>query len=95
MLAVGAALLLLAATLPRLRQPESVREAATVEWTGYGAALIAGALAFDSPRHIAALLAAWGAVLGVAADPAGPARGRPADPLLGRRGLRDQSPGGC
>ncbi|MFI6759091.1 SCO7613 C-terminal domain-containing membrane protein [Micromonospora sp. NPDC050417] len=66
-LAVGAALLLIAATLPRLRRPESLREAATVEWTGYGAALIAGALAFDSPRHIAALLAAWGAVLGVAA----------------------------
>ena len=66
-LGVGAVLLLLAATLPRLRQPESLREAATVEWTGYGAALIAGALAFDSPRHIAALLAAWGAVLGVAA----------------------------
>ncbi|MFK3981042.1 SCO7613 C-terminal domain-containing membrane protein [Micromonospora sp. NPDC050397] len=66
-LAVGAALLLLAATLPRLRQPESMREAATVEWTGYAAALIAGALAFDSPPHIAALLAAWGAVLGVAA----------------------------
>ncbi|MEV4757481.1 permease [Micromonospora sp. NPDC049559] len=66
-LAVGAALLLVAATLPRLRRPEASREAATVEWSGYGAALIAGALAFDSPRHIAALLAAWGAVLGVAA----------------------------
>jgi hypothetical protein len=66
-LAVGAAMLLLSATLPRLRQPESIREAATVEWSGYAAALIAGALAFDSPRHIAALLAAWGAVLGVAA----------------------------
>jgi hypothetical protein len=66
-LAVGAALLLLAATLPRLRQPESLGEAATVEWSGYAAALIAGALAFNSPPHIAALLAAWGAVLGVAA----------------------------
>ncbi|GAB2960352.1 hypothetical protein GCM10027280_56460 [Micromonospora polyrhachis] len=66
-LAVGAALLVAAATLPRLRHPAATREAATVEWSGYAAALIAGALAFDSPRHIAALLAAWGAVLGISA----------------------------
>jgi hypothetical protein len=66
-LAVGAALQVFAATLPRLRRPEAQPEAATVEWSGYAAALIALALAFDSPRHIAALLAAWGAVLGVAA----------------------------
>ncbi|SCL54386.1 hypothetical protein GA0070606_2273 [Micromonospora citrea] len=66
-LAVGAALQVFAATLPRLRRPEAQREAATVEWSGHAAALIALALAFDSPRHIAALLAAWGAVLGVAA----------------------------
>ncbi|MCZ7439690.1 permease [Micromonospora sp. WMMC241] len=67
-LAVGAALQVFAATLPRLRRPEAYREAATVEWSGYGAALIALALAYDSPRHIAALLAAWGAVLGIAAS---------------------------
>ncbi|GIJ30473.1 hypothetical protein Vqi01_56350 [Micromonospora qiuiae] len=66
-LAVGAALQVFAATLPWLRRPEARREAATVEWSGYAAALIALALAFDSPRHIAALLAAWGAVLGLAA----------------------------
>ncbi|MGX7676207.1 SCO7613 C-terminal domain-containing membrane protein [Plantactinospora sp. DSM 117369] len=66
-LAVGAVLLLVAAMLPRLRRPESMREATTVEWSGYAAALIAAALAYDSPRHIAALLAAWGAVLGMAA----------------------------
>ncbi|MEU4679406.1 permease [Micromonospora sp. NPDC023737] len=66
-LAVGAALQVFAALLPRLRRPEAQREAATVEWSGHAAALIALALAFDSPRHIAALLAAWGAVLGVAA----------------------------
>ncbi|MFF5072832.1 SCO7613 C-terminal domain-containing membrane protein [Micromonospora olivasterospora] len=66
-LAVGAALLVFATTLPRLRRPEAQREAATVEWSGYAAALIALALAYDSSRHIAALLAAWGAVLGVAA----------------------------
>ncbi|MER7442166.1 SCO7613 C-terminal domain-containing membrane protein [Micromonospora avicenniae] len=67
-LAVGAALQVFAAMLPRLRRPEAQREAATVEWSGHAAALIALALAFDSPRHIAALLAAWGAVLGVAAS---------------------------
>ncbi|GIJ19660.1 SCO7613 C-terminal domain-containing membrane protein [Micromonospora lutea] len=66
-LAVGAALQIFSATLPRLRRPEARREAATVEWSGHAAALIALALAFDSPRHIAALLAAWGAVLGLAA----------------------------
>ncbi|MCW3814645.1 permease [Micromonospora sp. DR5-3] len=66
-LAVGAALQVFAAMLPRLRRPEAYRESATVEWSGYAAALIALALAYDSPRHIAALLAAWGAVLGVAA----------------------------
>ncbi|MEQ4301229.1 zinc ribbon domain-containing protein [Plantactinospora sp. B6F1] len=66
-LAVGAVLLLVAAMLPRLRRPEAIREATTVEWAGYAAALIAAALAYDSPRHIAALLAAWGAVLGMAA----------------------------
>jgi len=65
-LAVGAVLLVVAAVLPRLRRPESFREAATVEWSGYGAALVALALAFDSPAHVAGLLAAWGAVLGVA-----------------------------
>ncbi|MFI7282128.1 SCO7613 C-terminal domain-containing membrane protein [Micromonospora chersina] len=67
-LAVGAALQVFATALPRLRRPEAYREAATVEWSGHAAALIALALAYDSPRHIAALLAAWGAVLGVAAS---------------------------
>ncbi len=66
-LATGAALLAVAATLPRLRRPESYRETATVEWSGYAAALLALALAIDSPVHVAALLAAWGAVLGLAA----------------------------
>jgi hypothetical protein len=67
-LAVGAALLIIEATLPRLGRPEYSREAATVEWTGYASALIAGALAYNSPAHLAALLAAWGAVLGLAAS---------------------------
>ncbi|MFB9237275.1 SCO7613 C-terminal domain-containing membrane protein, partial [Plantactinospora siamensis] len=79
-LAVGTLLLVGARTLPRLRRPEAVREAATVEWTGYGSALIALALAFQSPRHIAALLAAWGAVIGVAAS-------RPGRSTMERRAL--------
>lgn len=66
-LGVGAALLVLEAALPRLGLPEYRLEAATVEWSGYASALIAGALAYNSPPHLAALLAAWGAVLGLAA----------------------------
>ncbi|AGL14648.1 SCO7613 C-terminal domain-containing membrane protein [Actinoplanes sp. N902-109] len=66
-LAVGAVLLTLEATLPRLGLPEYRLEATTVEWSGYASALLAGALAYNSPPHLAALLAAWGAVLGLAA----------------------------
>ena len=36
-LAVGAALLILEAALPRLGRPEHLREATTVEWSGYAA----------------------------------------------------------
>ena len=70
-LAVGAALLILEATVPRLGLPEYSAEATTVEWAGYTSAVLAGALAFDSPAHLAALLAAWGAVLGLAASRTG------------------------
>jgi hypothetical protein len=66
-LAVGAALLILEAALPRLGLPQYRIEAMTVEWSGYASALLAGALAYDSPAHLAALFAAWGAVLGLAA----------------------------
>lgn len=66
-LAVGAALLLLEAALPRLGLPEYRREATTVEWSGYGSALLAGVLAYNSPEHLAALMAAFGAVLGLSA----------------------------
>ncbi|WJK32506.1 permease [Solwaraspora sp. WMMA2065] len=66
-LAVGAGLLLSATRLPRLSHPEAVREAAVVEWSSYAAALLALALAYDSAAHLAGLLAAWGAVLGVTA----------------------------
>jgi len=70
-LAVGAALLILEATVPRLGLPQYRAEATTVEWSGYASALLAGFLAFDSPAHLAALLAAWGAVLGLAASRVG------------------------
>jgi hypothetical protein len=67
-LAVGAALLSLEAALPRLGLPQFRAEASTVEWCGYLSAAIAGALAFPSLPHLAALLAAWGAVLGLTAS---------------------------
>lgn len=66
-LAVGAALLLLEAALPRLGLPEYRREATTVEWSGYASAVLAGILAYNSPEQLAALLAAFGAVLGLSA----------------------------
>ncbi|GLZ01369.1 hypothetical protein [Actinoplanes sp. NBRC 103695] len=66
-LAVGAGLLMLEASMPRLGLPQYRREAVTVEWSGYLSALLAGLLAFDSPEHLAALFAAWGAVLGLTA----------------------------
>ncbi|MDI6098355.1 hypothetical protein QLQ12_07035 [Actinoplanes sp. NEAU-A12] len=67
-LAVGAVLLSLEAALPRLGLPQYRSEAITVEWSGYASAAVAGALAIHSPTHLAALLAAWGAVLGLAAS---------------------------
>ncbi|GAA0488513.1 hypothetical protein Ade02nite_72400 [Paractinoplanes deccanensis] len=70
-LAVGAALLILEATVPRMGLPQYKTEAQTVEWSGYASAILAGILAFDSPAHLAALFAAWGAVLGLAASRAG------------------------
>ncbi len=65
-LGVGAGLLILESALPRLGLPHYRAEATTVEWSGYGSAVIAGALAFDAPAQLAALLAAFGAVLGLA-----------------------------
>jgi hypothetical protein len=70
-LGVGAALLIIEATVPRLGLPQYRREATTVEWAGYTSAVLAGALAYDAPAHLAALLAAWGAVLGLAASRTG------------------------
>ncbi|HEU4346154.1 MAG TPA: hypothetical protein VFR35_00065, partial [Actinoplanes sp.] len=66
-LGVGALLLMIEAGLPRLALPEYRREAMTVEWSGYGSAVLAGILAYDSPEHLAALMAAFGAVLGLSA----------------------------
>jgi hypothetical protein len=66
-LAVAAALLMLEASLPRLGLPQYRREAVTVEWSGYASAVLAGILAYDSPEHLAALFAAWGAVMGLTA----------------------------
>ncbi|MFG1610948.1 SCO7613 C-terminal domain-containing membrane protein [Actinoplanes sp. NPDC049265] len=66
-LAVGAGLLMLEASMPRLGLPQYRREAVTVEWSGYASAVLAGLLAFDSPEHLAALFAAWGAVMGLTA----------------------------
>jgi hypothetical protein len=66
-LAVGAALLMMEASLPRLGLPQYRIEATTVEWSGYASALLAGILAYDSPEHLAALLAGFGAVLGLTA----------------------------
>jgi hypothetical protein len=70
-LAVGAALLVLEATVPRLGLPQYRAEALTIEWSGYTSAVLAGALAYDAPAHLAALLASWGAVLGLAASRSG------------------------
>ncbi|MFC4070783.1 SCO7613 C-terminal domain-containing membrane protein [Actinoplanes subglobosus] len=67
-LAVGAGLLSLEAALPRLGLPQYRAEAITVEWSGYASAAVAGVLALYSPAHLAALLAAWGAVLGLTAS---------------------------
>ena len=67
-LAVGAVLLSLEAALPRLGLAQYRPEAVTVEWSGYASAAIAGVLAFPSPVHLAAMLAAWGAVLGLTAS---------------------------
>lgn len=79
-LAVGAVLLVSATQLPRVRGLAALREATVAEWSGYGAAVLALALAHTSPRHVAGLLAAWGAVLGVVAT-------RPARTLMQRRVL--------
>ncbi|GIF19242.1 hypothetical protein BJ973_006287 [Actinoplanes tereljensis] len=70
-LGVGAALLIIEAAVPRMGLPHYRPEATTVEWAGYTSAVLAGALAYDSPAHLAALLAAWGAVLGLAASRTG------------------------
>ncbi|HET8682479.1 MAG TPA: permease, partial [Micromonosporaceae bacterium] len=79
-LGVAAVVLVTAATLPRLSRPENRGQAAALEWSGYVGALVSLVLAAGSIPHLAALLAAWGAVLGVAAV-------RPGRPAPQRRTL--------
>jgi hypothetical protein len=66
-LAVGAVLIIGAALLPRFAKREARPEASAVEWAGQFAALIALVLALESPVTVGVLLAAWSAVLGIAA----------------------------
>ncbi|HET6214306.1 MAG TPA: permease, partial [Micromonosporaceae bacterium] len=76
-LGVASLVLVTAATLPRLRHADARGEAPALEWSGYAGALLSLVLAGGSLRHVSALLAAWGAVLGIAAlRPARPARQR-------------------
>ena len=66
-LTVATLTIVTSATLPRLRRPGTGREAAALEWSGYAGALLSLVLAASSLPHLAALLAAVGAVLGVVA----------------------------
>jgi hypothetical protein len=66
-LAVGTALMAAAALLPRFTRSESIPEASAMEWAGYISGVIAIALAAKSTPHVAGILAAWGAVLGMTA----------------------------
>lgn len=66
-LAVGTALIASAALLPRFTRSESIPEASAMEWAGYISGVIAIFLAARSPAHLAGVLAAWGAVLGMTA----------------------------
>jgi hypothetical protein len=72
--AVATALLMLASLLPRLRYPEAIAEASTIEASAYAGAVLGLLLAARSLPHLAVFSCAWGAVLGVAA--ARPARAR-------------------
>jgi hypothetical protein len=64
--AVAAALLIVAALLPRLRKPENLTENLTVEVSAYAGAVLGLVLAAQSIPHLAVFLGAWGAVLGIA-----------------------------
>ena len=64
--AVAAALLIVAALLPRLHRPENLTENVTVEVSAYAGAVLGLVLAARSVPHLAVFLGAWGAVLGIA-----------------------------
>ncbi|MBB5870325.1 hypothetical protein F4553_003704 [Allocatelliglobosispora scoriae] len=70
-LAIGALLMTGATTLPRLARVEAEYEAATVEWAGHIAAIIALVVVVRAPHYMAPLLAAWGSVIGIALMRAG------------------------
>jgi len=77
---VAAAMLVVAALLPRLRRPEAVPETITVEAGSYAGAVLALLLASRSLPHLAVFACAWGVVLSIAAA-------RPNRPRLYRNGL--------
>lgn len=82
-LGVATVALVTAATLPRMNRPENRGEAAALERSGYVGALLSLlllVLASGSTPYLAAMLAAWGAMLGVAAV-------RPNRPAPQRRAL--------
>jgi hypothetical protein len=87
-LVVGAVLIIGAALLPRFARPQSRPEAAAVEWAGQFAAVIALVLALESPVTVGVLVAAWSAVLGIAA-------GRPTHTETQRRAYFWASAGGA
>jgi hypothetical protein len=78
-LAVSAALLTLSVLLPRLRAGQ-LAETMTVEAGAYAGSVLGLLLAASSPPHLSGYLAAWGAVLSIAA-------GREGRPKLYRRVL--------
>jgi len=66
-MAVAALALAAAAAVPKLRRVTARGEGPALEWSGYAGGLTALVLAAGSLPHLAALVAAWGAVLGISA----------------------------
>ncbi len=64
--AVAGVLLIVAALIPRLSDPEFQTENLTVEISAYAGAVLGLVLASTSISHLAVFLGAWGAVLGIA-----------------------------
>lgn len=66
-MAVAALALAAAAAVPKLRRVTARGEGPALEWSGYAGGLAALVLAARSLPHLTALVAAWGAVLGISA----------------------------